>query len=183
MLAGAVVKGKSTAPIVSYTVSAAGGGGPGPDPSNTAPQIQQRFLAETWIQATTATDDTAQGRGAGDHHRGAGPRRRQHRRGTWLEPSTLTELLDTVPKAWNQKFRYSAAARSAELTTGQLNSLNRLYQSSQTYADVLVDGATARAAGNAAVARAASSNWRRGTTRPGAPADAPAGDARRHSAQ
>jgi hypothetical protein len=73
----------------------------------------------------------------------------------------LTELLDTVPKAWNQKFRYSAAARSAELTTGQLNSLNRLYQSYQTYADVLVDGATVRATGSAAVARAASSNWRR----------------------
>ena len=161
LLAGAVVKGKSTAPIVSYTISAAGGGGPGPDPSNTAPQIQQRFLAETWIQATTATDDTAQGRvrvittaaqARGDDSTVEAP---------WLEPSTLTELLDTVPKAWNQKFRYSAAARSAELTTGQLNSLNRLYQSSQTYADVLVDGATVRAAGDAAVARAASSNWRR----------------------
>ena len=125
LLAGAVIRGKSSAPIVSYTVSAAGGGGPGPDPRNTAPQIQQRFLAETWIQATTATDDTAQGRvrvittaaqARGDDSTVDAP---------WLKQSTLTELLDTVPKAWNQKFRYPAAARSAELTIGQLNSLNR----------------------------------------------------------
>jgi hypothetical protein len=161
LLAGAVVEGKSTAPIVSYTISAAGGGGPGPDPRNTAPQIQQRFLAETWIQATTATDDSTQGRvrvittaaqARGDDSTVDAP---------WLEQGTLTELLDTVPKPWNQKFRYPAAARSAELTNGQLHSLNKLYQSYQTYADALVDGAAVRTAANAAVARAASSNWRR----------------------
>ena len=183
VLAGAVIRGKSTAPIISYTISAVDGGGPGPDPSNTAPQIQQRFLAETWIQATTATDDSAQGRvrvittaaqARGDDSTVEAP---------WLEQSTLTELLDTVPKAWNQKFRYPAAARSAELTGGQLHSLNKLYQSYLTYADVLVDGAAVRTAGNAAVARAASSNWRRHDESRRALMIAPAGDARRHPAQ
>ena len=183
LLAGAVIRGKSSAPIVSYTVSAAGGGGPGPDPRNTAPQIQQRFLAETWIQATTATDDTAQGRvrvittaaqARGDDSTVDAP---------WLKQSTLTELLDTVPKAWNQKFRYPAAARSAELTIGQLNSLNRLYQS---YSDLRGSAGRRRGGpGGRKRSRGPRGEFELAPARrsPAGAADAAAGDARRHPAQ
>ncbi len=161
LLAGIPADGKEGPPIVSYGVSASGGGGPGPDPQNTAPQIQQRYLADTWIQAATVSNGSAQGsvrvittgaQARGDADAVDAP---------WLKPSTLTDLLDTVPQKWNQKFRYPASARNAELTLGQLNSLSRLTASYQTYGEVLVDNAAVRVAGNSAVARAASSGWRR----------------------
>ncbi len=43
------------APVISFTASSFGGG-PGPDPRNTAVHVQQRTLAETWIEAILRAD-------------------------------------------------------------------------------------------------------------------------------
>ena len=58
---GPLLTGPGAAPIVSAS-SAVSGGGPGPDPRDTAVQLQQRLLAETWIEATSAADGTVRGR-------------------------------------------------------------------------------------------------------------------------
>jgi hypothetical protein len=154
-----VLAGPDQVPIVSF-VKAAQGGGPGPDPRETPIHIQQRMLAESWIQAVSARDglthgqvrliSTAEQATSSDRHLDA----------PWLKRRTLTELLKSIPAPWSEKFRYSSAARAAQLTTSQLASLRNFNTSTDTYADLLVDPTTARAEGAAAVARAASAKWR-----------------------
>ncbi|MCW2810486.1 MAG: hypothetical protein JWP61_944, partial [Friedmanniella sp.] len=138
---GPLLAGPGTAPIVSFT-AAAFGAGPGPEPSGTAVHVQQRMLADTWVEASTAADSSAHGRvrlvttavqARGDDAGVAAP---------WMKRSTLTELLSDTPATWDQKFRYPAVAQSAELTPGQLSSLERLRASQQTYADLLVEPGT-----------------------------------------
>ncbi len=157
---GPLLAGPGTAPIVSFT-AAAFGPGPGPEPSGTAIQVQQRMLAETWVEASTAADGAAHGRvrlvttavqARGDDAGVAAP---------WIQRSTLTELLSDTPATWDQKFRYPAAAQAAELTPGQLSSLERLRASQQTYADLLVKPGAVGTDAAAAAARAASWTWRR----------------------
>src|SRR5206468_1946863 len=116
--------------------------------------------AESWIEAVSARDgltrgqvrliSTAEQATSSDHHLEA----------PWLKQRTLTELLKSTPAAWSEKFRYSSAARSAQLTTAQLAGVRKFNASADTYADLLVDPTTARAEGAAAVARAASFKWR-----------------------
>ena len=155
-----LLAGPNGVPIVRYAKGNQDGG-PGPDPRNTAIHLRQRMLAETWIEATAARDGLAHGRvrlisTAAQAADGA-----QALRAPWLKPRTLSELLKSTPAAWSQKFNYSSAARDAQLTAAQLNSLRRFDWSNDTYADLLVDATTARAEGSAAVARAASAKWRK----------------------
>jgi hypothetical protein len=154
-----LLAGPDGIPLVTFTATAFGGG-PGPDPRDTPVQLQQRLLADTWIEATTSDDGSAHGRvrlvttaaqARGSDAGGDAP---------WLQRSTLTELLQSTPRKWEGKYRYPASARDAELDGTQLNSLRSLSVSARTYADLLVDGTAAKAAGSAAVARAASANWR-----------------------
>ena len=155
---------KRATPVVRFTSSALGGG-PGPEPSDTPVQIQQRMLADTWLEAASIADDSAHGRvrlitdaaqAKGDGTRGAAAAIDA----PWLQPSTLTDLLETRPATWDHKLRYSAAARAGELTPDQLSALRRFNASTTTYADLLVDGSAVRTAGRAAVARATSAAWR-----------------------
>jgi hypothetical protein len=154
-----LLAGPDQVPIVRYS-KAAQSGGPGPDPRETAVQIRQRMLAESWLQATAARDGLAHGRvqlisTAAQAAAGA-----PELKAPWLKQGALSELLKTTPAPWSQKFHYSSGAQEAQLTEGQLSSLRKFDVSHDTYADLLVDPTSARAEGSAALARAASAKWR-----------------------
>ena len=155
-----LLAGSDQVPIVRFT-QAAQGGGPGPDPRDTAVQIRQRMLAESWVESTAAPDGLAHGRvrlisTAAQAANGA-----PELKAPWLKQRTMSELLKTTPASWSLKFQYSSGARAAELTAGQLSSLRKFDWGNDTYADLLVDPTNARAEGSAAVARAASAKWRK----------------------
>lgn len=158
-----LLAGPGKAPILSYT-SAAFGGGPGPQPQDTAVHLQQRILADTWTQASETDQDSTLGRvrlitnadqADGDDAAVDAP---------WMERSTVSELLESTPTAWDQDFRYSAAAQESELPAAQLNRVKRLNVSQQTYADLLVQTSQAKNAIDRTTARAVSSFWRRHAT-------------------
>jgi hypothetical protein len=147
------------APVVRFS-SGSAGGGPGPDPRNTSVQVRQRGLADTWVQASGAADGvtrgqvrlvTAANQVSGDDPGLAAP---------WIDRTTLSDLLRGTPARWDGRLSYPDEAREAELTGGQLSTLRRFATSWSTYAELLVDGDAAEAAGQAAVARAASTAWR-----------------------
>jgi hypothetical protein len=154
---GPLLAGPGKAPIVSAS-TAVSGGGPGPDPRDTAVQLQQRLLAETWIEASTSSESATRGRvrlitsAAQATETGAGA--------PWLQPSPLSALLDSTPASWSGQYHYSAAVRETELTVTQLGSLRSFNATQRTYIDLLVDRQAAEASGGAAVARAASGAWR-----------------------
>ena len=153
-----LLAGPGRAPIVSAS-AAISGGGPGPDPSDTAVHLQQRLLAETWIEATSSADGATHGRvrlisnPAQTSQAVAGA--------AWLQPSSLSALLNSTPASWSQQYRYPSAIREAELTANQLGSLRRFSAAQRTYADLLVDRQAAEESASAAVARAASGGWRK----------------------
>jgi hypothetical protein len=153
-----LLAGPHQAPIVSAS-SAVSAGGPGPDPRNTAVQLQQRLLAETWIEATSATDGTTHGRvrlitSSAQAAKAAAS-------AAWLQPSPLRTLLNSAPTGWSQQYHYPAELRQSELSAGQLSSLRRFSTTQRTYADMLIDRQSAEDSGSAAVARAASGGWRK----------------------
>jgi hypothetical protein len=155
---GPLLAGPGQAPIVSVS-TAVSGGGPGPDPRDTAVQLRQRLLAETWIEASTSSDGATRGRvrlitnGAQAAQTGIDA--------AWLQRSPLSALLDSTPATWSQQYHYPVAVRETELTGGQLRTLRRFSATQRTYTDVLVDRQAANASSDAAVARAASGAWRR----------------------
>lgn len=160
LLAGLDVGDGAVAPIVRYSSASSGGGGPGPDPRTTPVQLRQRALADSWVQATASASSATQGRVRlitstkqlqGDNPGVAAP---------WVTRSTLSDLLTGRPAKWDQQFSYPSTASEAELTPGQLSSLRGLARRTTTYAELLVDGDSAKASGQAAVARAASATWR-----------------------
>ncbi|GAA1429730.1 hypothetical protein GCM10009616_12470 [Microlunatus lacustris] len=157
---GPLLSGGQGAPVVRYSSGSSGGGGPGPDPRSTPVQVRQRALADTWVQAAEALDGVTRGRVQlisgtnqvqGDDPGVAAP---------WIERTTLSDLLSGTPAVWEGELAYPDEAREAELTGGQLATLRRFVTSWGTYAEVLVDGDAAEAAGQAAVSRAASTAWR-----------------------
>ncbi|SDT43195.1 hypothetical protein SAMN04488543_4358 [Friedmanniella luteola] len=146
-------------PVVRFS-SAASGGGPGPDPRNTPVQVRQRSLADTWVQASEATDGVTRGRvrlvSATNQVQGEDP----GVAAPWIRRTTLSDLLSGTPARWDGRLSYPAEAREAELTSGQLATLRGFAASWSTYAELLVDGDAVEIAGQAAVARAASTAWR-----------------------
>jgi Family of unknown function (DUF6049) len=159
-----LLAGPNDVPIVTFSKGAQGGG-PGPDPRDTPVHLRQRLLAETWIEANAAGDNQAQGRvrvvSTAAQALAEAARGDQEVKAPWLAQRTLSDLLKSAPGSWSEKYSYSSAARNAQLTAGQLSSLRKFDWSNDTYADLLVDSTRARADGNAAVARAASSKWRK----------------------
>jgi hypothetical protein len=154
---GPLLTGPGEAPIVTAS-TAVSAGGPGPDPRDTSVQLQQRLLAETWIEATSVADGATHGRvrlitnatQAGQTTAGA----------DWLQPSPLSALLDSSPARWSEQYHYPPAARDTELTVTQLSSLRRFTATQRTYTDLLIDRQAAEASSSPAVARAASGSWR-----------------------
>jgi hypothetical protein len=159
-----LLAGPNGVPIVTFSKGAQGGG-PGPDPRDTTIHLRQRLLAETWVEATAARDNLAYGRvrliSTAAQAEAEAARGDQEVKAPWLKQQTLSELLKSTPAKWSEKYRYSSAAEDAQLTPAQLSSLRRFGVSNDTYADLLVDATQARAEGSAAVARAASSKWRK----------------------
>jgi Family of unknown function (DUF6049) len=147
------------APVVSFTANSFGGG-PGPDPRNTAVHIQQRMLADTWIEANASPAGSTLGRvrvvtnaaqAAGDAGSDDPP---------WIRRGTLSELLRSQPADWDQQLNYPKAARADELSDSQVRSIRQLARSQATYADLLADPDTEKVAAATSLARAASGTWR-----------------------
>jgi hypothetical protein len=159
-----LLAGPNDVPIVTFSKGAQGGG-PGPDPRDTPVHLRQRLLGETWIEANAAGDNQAHGRvrvvSTAAQALAEAARGDQEVKSPWLAQRTLSDLLKSAPGSWSEKYSYSSAARNAQLTAGQLSSLGKFDSSNDTYADLLVDSTRARADGNAAVARAASSKFRK----------------------
>ena len=105
---GPLLSGPGTVPIVSAG-SAVSGGGPGPDPRDTAVQLQQRLLAETWIEATGAADGTARGRVRLITSANQATRAYAGVDAPWLTPSPLSTLLQSRPAAWSEAVRATPA--------------------------------------------------------------------------
>ena len=155
-----LLQGAGAAPIVNITSSATSGG-PGPDPRSTPVHLQQRMLADTWLEATTAPSGVALGRvrlstsaaqaSSGDTSVAV----------PWIRRGTLSELLRSQPATWDQQLTYGKAARAAELTASQISGIKRLAQSHTTYVELLANPGAARLRAGSAMARAASTGWRR----------------------
>jgi len=150
-----LLQGLGAAPIVNYT-SAAFEGGPGPEPSDTPVHLQQRLLAESWIQASTEPAGTTLGRvrvistvaqARGDDEAIKAP---------WVKQTTLTQLLRSTPVKWSGELEYTESARSKELDPSRIAALSRLSRSAATWEDLLVDPSAVKAATDAGLARAAS---------------------------
>ena len=156
---GPLLTGPGAAPILSFS-PAVSGGGPGPDPRDTAVQLQQRLLAETWIEATSTADGTARGRVRLITTANQATRAYAGVDAPWLTSSPLSTLLQSRPAVWSEEYVYPAAVRDGELTSSQLRSLRRFNATQRTFTDLLVDGKQAKATGGSAVARAASGAWR-----------------------
>jgi hypothetical protein len=156
---GPLLRRQGDVPVVRYSNGGAGGG-PGPDPRDTAVQVRQRVLADTWVEASQAGDGSTRGRVrlVTDINQVQGADAGVV--APWLSRTRLSDLLEGTPEPWDGGLAYSEEARAAELTTGQLATQRRLVKSYATYAELLVDAAAAKTSGQAAVARAASVAWR-----------------------
>lgn len=146
-------------PIVNFG-STTFGGGPGPDPRNTPAKLQQRVLADSWIEATTAPEGSTLGRlrvittaaqAVGDSAEVATP---------WMQRTTLTRLLEHTPTAWDGALTYSDDQRAAELTGEQLDTMQELTTDLQTYVDLFVDPTRAKAQADLTLGRISSGWWR-----------------------
>jgi hypothetical protein len=148
------------APIINFTATSFGGG-PGPDPRNTKVHIQQRMLAETWIEASSAPAGSTLGRvhvirSAAQAAGGAGSAN-----APWITRGTLSKLLKSEPATWNQQLNYPKAVRAAELNASQLRSVRQLARSYATYTELLAEPDNAKVTAASSVARSTSSSWRR----------------------
>jgi len=155
LLQGVAVDGTRSPEIVSYT-SAAFAGGPGPQPSETPVHLRQRLLAESWLQAATRPAGTTLGHVRLISTKAQAKGNVESVVAPWIRQSTLSELLKSAPATWSGQLRYGESDRSAEITVGQLATLDRLSRSWETWQDLLVDHTSAKAATSAALARSTS---------------------------
>ncbi|MGI3780904.1 MAG: hypothetical protein ACRYG2_09005, partial [Janthinobacterium lividum] len=125
-------------------------------PQDDAVHIQQRSLAASWIETSSA-----EGAGAAEVHL---VRTRAQATSTsqtdppWAEATPLSTVLDRTPARWDGDLRYASA--DDELSPAQLRAIGRLADSEHTWRDLLVDHDAAQVESDAAVARAASASWR-----------------------
>jgi len=155
--AGPLLQTDYGTPLLTYTAGGLGGG-PGPEPQEDAVHIQQRSLATSWVETTSA-----EGAGAAQVHL---VRTKAQATSTdqtdppWTRTTPLARVLDRDPARWDQDLRYPASAADDELTAGQLAAVERLGSSERTWRDLLADGDGVTAEADAAAARAASGSWR-----------------------
>ncbi len=155
--AGPLLESTTGVPVMTYTAGGLGGG-PGPDPREDAVHIQQRSLATSWIETSSAAGD-----GAAQVHL---VRTRAQATSTgqtdppWSAATPLSTVLDRTPARWSGELRYPASAADDELSPAQLTAVQRLAGSERTWRDLLADGDAADVTADAATARAASESWR-----------------------
>lgn len=154
-----VLQGPAGSTLVRYTAGASGGG-PGPAPRSTPAKVQQRMLADTWIAARSAPEGSPAGRVrvVTDPNQTAG--RDNEVSAPWLSSATLTQLLTATPAAWSGEYRYTAGARDAELSPGQLSAARGLSEQFATYTDLLIEPRPAETDAAIALPRSVSLSWR-----------------------
>lgn len=157
---GPLLEGPNGVPVVRYG-TAASAGGPGPDPRTTASHRRQRLLADTWLASVAADgqEPAAQVRVIGSVAQARS--REAAMSAPWLRRATLTALLTQPPAEEPVRYRYPGSVRERELDPQQLQAVAELATSTASYADLLVSPAQAQLDGDAAVARAASTSFRR----------------------
>jgi hypothetical protein len=154
-----VLQGPAGSTLVRYTAGASGGG-PGPAPRSTPAKVQQRMLADTWVAARSAPEGSPAGRVrvVTDPNQTAG--RDNEVAAPWFTGATLTQLLTATPAAWSGEYRYTTAARAAELTPAQLAAGRGLAEQFDTYVDLLIEPRPAQADAAIALPRSVSLSWR-----------------------
>jgi hypothetical protein len=154
--AGPLLRSSTGTPVLTY-VAGALGGGPGPDPRDDAVHIQQRSLATSWVETTSA-----EGAGPAQVHLVETKAQATSGRSDppWTKTAPLSTVLDRTPSRWDGELHYPASAAGDELKPSQVNAAARLASSARTWQDLLVDGDAAKASGDAATARAVSASWR-----------------------
>jgi hypothetical protein len=155
-----LLQGLGTAPIVNITSSATSGG-PGPDPRTTPVHLQQRVLADTWLEATNAPAGATLGRVRLVTSAAQAKSADTSVSVPWIKRGTLSQLLRSEPATWDQQLSYSKSARAAELNANQIRAVKRLAQSYTSYVDLLANPGAVRLRAGSAVARAASAGWRK----------------------
>lgn len=142
------------APLVRYSAGTFGGG-PGPDPRTTDPQVRQRLLAESWVDAGTShpqqlrviTEPSAAIADAASE-------------APWVRRVPLQALLETEPGEWSKEFTYTEEMHDRELRPQQLQGLGNLSAAYASISALLVDPGTNDRVARAALARSSSSWWR-----------------------
>ncbi|HET9873233.1 MAG TPA: hypothetical protein VFP89_11670 [Propionibacteriaceae bacterium] len=157
--AGPLLQGITGAPILTFT-STAFSGGPGPTPSNTPVHLQQRILADTWIEAATSPVGSTLGRVRVITNADQAQGDDESLRVPWMKRTTVSQLLASTPRSWSKQLSYPQAARTAELSRRQLRNTAELSGDYNTYAELLAEPAQARTAADQAVARSVSATWR-----------------------
>ena len=148
------------APVINFTASSFGGG-PGPDPRNTAVHVQQRMLAETWIEASSSPAGSTLGRVQVIRSAAQATGSAGSASAPWITRGTLSKLLRAEPATWNQQLNYPKAVRAAELNASQLGSVRQLAKSYTTYTELLAEPDNAKVTAASSLARSTSSSWRR----------------------
>ena len=148
------------APVINFTASSFGGG-PGPDPRNTAVHVQQRMLAETWIEASSSPAGSTLGRVQVIRSAAQATGSAGSASAPWITRGTLSKLLRAEPATWNQQLNYPKAVRAAELNASQLGSVRQLAKSYATYTELLAEPDNAKVTAASSLARSTSSSWRR----------------------
>ena len=136
------------------------GGGPGPDPQNTAVQIRQRTLAETWLQASAAGPDDTIGQLRVIRTKAQARSNGGEVTAPWMRREPLSRLLESTPAQWPGRYRYPDSATRAELSPMQIGGVEQLITSYQTLAVLLVRPDDIDLESKAAAARSASASWR-----------------------
>lgn len=142
------------APLVRYSAGTFAGG-PGPDPRTTVPQVRQRLLAESWIDAGSSNPQTLRmidesADAIADASADA----------PWVRRVRLQQLLAGEPGEWSRQFNYTDQMRQRELRPQQLQGLTNLASAYASISELMVDPSTNDRVARAALARSSSSWWR-----------------------
>jgi len=159
--AGPLLEGPDDVPVVRFSTSVSGVGGPGPDPRNTSIHLQQRFLADTWLEAKTVPTGSTVGRVRLITSAASARSTNPAVPAPWLKSSTLTALLNGTPTSWKQRYRYPPESRDEELSGSHLSAVARLASSLDTYEELLGSAGRDRFGADMAIAQAASASFRR----------------------
>jgi hypothetical protein len=154
-----LLKGPKGIPLLN-TAARTFGGGPGPDPQNTAVQIRQRTLAETWLEASAAGPDDTIGQLRVIRTKAQAGSNSDEVEAPWLRREPVSRLLQSTPAAWPGRYRYAESAAKKELSPDQIGSVRQLMTSYQTLGDLLIRPSDIELDADAAGARSASSSWR-----------------------
>lgn len=142
------------APLLSYSADTFAGG-PGPDPRATAPQVRQRLLAESWIDAGSSNPQTLR-----VIEEPADAVADTAAEAPWVRRVPLQQLLAGEPGEWSHEFSYTDRMRERELRPQQLQGLTNLASAYDSISELMVDPGSNERIARAALARSASSWWR-----------------------